>query len=104
MAKYRNLKVKIVSDEKLAGEIGSSLLIRGLINHVYDFRSNPRDKKKPGSDAVTAVFQKPTLPGLWRTQDRLGDYSTHPGPRQWLRPGGGKLGRHLRVQLAQLES
>lgn len=48
MAKHRNLKVKIVSDEKLAGEIGSSLLIRGLINHVYDFRSNPRDKKKPG--------------------------------------------------------
>lgn len=50
------------------------------------------------------MFQKPTLPGLWRTQDRLGDYSNDPGPRQWLRPGGGKLGRHLRVKLAQLES
>lgn len=82
--RHRNLKVKIVSDDKLAGEIGRGPIITGLINHVYDFRSNPTDTKKPGSGVAIVVFQKPTLPVLWRTRDRVGGCSDDPGQRQWL--------------------
>lgn len=101
---HRNLKVKVVSDDKLVGEIGRGPIIRGLMHHVYDFRSNPMDKKKQGSDVAIDEFQKPTLPVLWRTQDQLGGCSDDPGQRQWLRPRWDKPGRCLRVKLAQLES